>query len=92
MPLNFYLDWRGEQKHLLKQNQRLLMLVLERLEALMALNEEVLAFAERIDAATNNIADDIKAILANPTTALSTEDREKLEGSVAALETLASER
>ena len=58
----------------------------------MPLNPEVAAYADRIDAATNNIAADIQAILNNPTTQLSDEDRAKLESSVAALESLASER
>jgi len=58
----------------------------------MALNPEVAAYAKRIDDATNNIAEDIKAILANPTTTLSDEDRATLTQSVDALEALASER
>lgn len=58
----------------------------------MAQNAEVLAYAQRIDAATNNIAADIQKILDNPTNVLSDEDRATLEASVGALEALAAER
>jgi hypothetical protein len=58
----------------------------------MALNPEVAAYADRINTATNNIAEDIRTILANPTTTLSDEDRATLTSSVEALEALASER
>ena len=57
----------------------------------MATNQELVAFAARVDAATDNIAADIKRILENASTVLSDEDRALLESSVAKLEALASE-
>jgi hypothetical protein len=62
------------------------------LEAIMAQNAEVLAYAARIDEATNNIAADIQKILDNPSNVLSDEDRAALEASVGKLEALAAER
>ena len=111
MPLNWYFDWRSEQKHLLKQQRNLtlaalkrmdeiyqllganhLVRILERLEDIMAVNEQVLAYAKRIDEATNNIAADIQRILDNPASGLSEEDRATLEQSVGSLEALAAVR
>jgi len=60
-------------------------------EIVMATNQELVAFAARVDAATDNIAADIKRILENASTVLSDEDRALLESSVAKLEALASE-
>ena len=57
----------------------------------MALNPEVAAYAQRINAATDDIAADIQKILDNPATALSDEDRAVLEASVAKLEALGAE-
>ena len=57
----------------------------------MALNPEVAAYAQRINAATDDIAEDIKRILASPTTSLSDEDRAVLEASVSKLEALGAE-
>jgi hypothetical protein len=57
----------------------------------MALNPEVAGYAQRIDAATNDIAADIQRILNAPTTALSEEDRKALELVVGNLEALGAE-
>lgn len=57
----------------------------------MALNPEVAAYAQRISAATDDIAADIQRILDAPTTTLSDEDRAVLEASVSKLEALGAE-
>jgi predicted outer membrane protein len=72
--------------------ERSLRQILQNQEIIMSQNAEVLAYAERIDAATNNIAADIKKILENPGNVLSDEDRATLDASVAKLEALAAER
>jgi hypothetical protein len=57
----------------------------------MALNPEVAGYAQRIDAATNDIAADIQRILDSPTTSLSDEDRQALELVVGNLDALGAE-
>jgi hypothetical protein len=57
----------------------------------MALNPEIAAYADRINTATNDIAEDIQRILTNPTTSLSDEDRALMEASVSKLEALGAE-
>lgn len=111
MPLNFYIDWRGEQKRLLKEqrnltlaalqrvnelyqlfSQRNLHMVLEKLEEIMAANEEVLRYSKRVVDSLDNIAEDIKRILANPSNSLTDEDRAVLEEMATKAETLAAQQ
>lgn len=60
MPLNFYLDWRGEQKRLLKQQRDLTLAALQRMNQIYELLSQrnfqlVLAKLEEIMAANSEI-------------------------------------